>query len=165
MTVWSETITLDNGALNVQGDQTGGGNNGGNALVSLAANASGAAVQTLDVTNGGITVQGGQDTDTATIEMLDADGQQSLALNTDGDLQVLGGVGDTASALVTSAGLDAGAGNEAQRIVIDAGQLVVDAGNGTNANSTAQILQTNTNAASQFIAVNDGNATAARTAA
>ncbi|MDZ7736324.1 MAG: hypothetical protein U5P41_09640 [Gammaproteobacteria bacterium] len=104
-------------------------------------------------------VQGGLDTDTATIEMLDADGQQSLALNTDGDLQVLGGVGDTASALVTSAGLDAGAGNEAQRIVIDAGQLVVDAGDGANANSTAQILQTNTNAASQFIAVNDGNAT------
>jgi trimeric autotransporter adhesin len=148
----TQTINVNDGALTVQGDQTNAATANASALVS-ATNTN--AVQTLNVTNGGILVRGGVGTtEGANIQMVGTDGRQTINLITDGDLVVEGGDGATSVAQITSAGLNAGVGTEAQRIIIDAGQLIVRGNqNNTNNNSSAIISQTNTGAASQIISV------------
>jgi len=157
----AQTINVNNGALRVRADQTNAATANADAVIT-ATNA--AAVQTLNVTNGGIQVIGGAGaTELATISMTGASGRQTINLITDGDLLVEGGDGAGSAALITSAGINGG-GTQAQRIIIDAGQLIVrgnqDATNGTG---TATISQTSTAAnTTQFIQVSGTTGTDGR---
>ncbi|NJK91137.1 MAG: hypothetical protein HC904_04455 [Blastochloris sp.] len=148
----TQTINVNNGALRVRANQDAANANADATLTATNL----AAVQTLNVTNGGLIVQGGVGaTELASISMTGANGRQSINLITDGDFTILGGSGTSSTALVTSAGTNGGGANqEAQRIIMDAGQLIVQGGPGAGTGATAAISQTNTNAASQIITVN-----------
>ncbi|MDZ7736326.1 MAG: hypothetical protein U5P41_09650 [Gammaproteobacteria bacterium] len=113
-----QTVTLLNGALTVQADQTAAGTANADAYI-LADNT--AAGQDIDVTDGGIVVEGGVgDTETAYISLAGADGtgSQTINLNGMGDFDVLGGTGLNATASVISDGL-------VQTITLDNGALNV----------------------------------------
>lgn len=151
-----QTITVGNGALSVIANQDNAADNS-DAFIT-ATNV--AAVQLIDVTNGGIVVQGGAGTgETASISMTGAFGRQAIRALVDGDVQILGGSGDNSTASILSAGLNFGLGLQAQRLVVEAGQLLVQAGIGTGTGATATIASTNLGAASQFIAVEGASGT------
>ncbi|NJK91136.1 MAG: hypothetical protein HC904_04450, partial [Blastochloris sp.] len=146
-TATAQVSTLGAGGLRIQG-----GTGGGSFALMTTTGRQTSTVTGVAATDS-ILIQGGTTSSDNATRFRRRERGPSIITLTNGNMRVEGGVGGGSSALVSSSGLNAGANLEGQRIVISAGNLVVDAGNNAAGSSSATIELTNPGAATQFIDV------------
>jgi filamentous hemagglutinin family protein len=147
----SQVIEVQTGAISILG---GDGDNDIAQITSAGFDGSQGLAQSIFALND-ILVEGGEGTSSEALVLATGTQGRQLMITQTGDFSVLAGSGEAASARVEASGLNgAGASQQAQRILVQDGNMILDAGDGLNANANALVSALNTGEATQLIDVN-----------